>query len=351
MTYQQKTKAIWLRRMIKSTAVASVFVSSFGALAMAEPIELVYNIFIPSQALIVSEGLIPWARDVEAASNGTLKLTIPTSSIAPTPQLWDAVEDGLADIALVVNTFRSNQVTLPAILNIPLVDANAEQASRALWETHYKYFEAANEFGDLIPLGGFTTNGPHLMSVSKHVNNLEDLSGMKVRVEGANIVDLFDSLGATALGATGLDSFELLTGGIADAALAPFGSAVVQGQVGVTNEITTFPGGFSRSGFTLVMNRDKFESLPEDAQNALLSVSGVDLSARLGAIVDMEEVDGRETFLADGANITAAGPEFVDAVRQKGQFIVDQWLEAATARDLNAQEVLDFYYARIEASK
>lgn len=339
-----------LRGVIIATAAIALGVSMSSA-AFAKPIELIYNIFIPPQARVVRDGLEPWARQVEAASKGTLKLTIPTSSIAPTPKLWDAVEDGLADIALVVNASRANTVTLPTILNIPLMDGNAEQVSRALWETQVKYFSKAKEYGDLIPLAGFATNGPQIMATKRHVKTIEDLAGLKIRVEGAMIVKLFEALGASPLGATGLDTFQLLTGGIADASLSPFGSALVQGQVGVTNEITTFPGGFSRSGFTLVMNRAKFESLPTDAQNALISTSGVELSAHLGSVVDADEAAGRAAFIADHARITEAPEALVDTIRGRSQFIVNDWLAIAEKRGLSGLEILDYYRSRIAAAK
>lgn len=336
---------------LRGIALAAILAGSTVAPAVAEPVELIYNIFIPPQAGITRRGLIPWAEEVEAASNGTLKLTIPTASLAPVPKLWDAVEDGLVDVALVVNAFRANKIALPTILTIPLVDGGAEAVSRAWWETYEAHFRDVGEYGPFLPLAGFTTNGPHIMATKKHVTVPEDLSGLKIRVEGAEQVELFERLGATPIGQPGLNSFELLTGGVVDAGLSPFGSAMVQGQVGVTNEITTFPGGFSRAGFTLVMLRDRFDSLPEEAQKAILSTTGVELSARLGAIVDDEEVVGRKAFEDDGANITEAGPELVDLVRERGAFIIDKWLGLADERGLNGREVLDFYLSRVTAGE
>lgn len=336
---------------LRGVALAAVITGGSLAPAAAEPVELIYNIFIPPQAGITRHGLMPWAEEVEAASNGTLKLTIPTASLAPVPKLWDAVEDGLIDIALVVNAFKANRIALPTILTIPLVDGGAEAVSRAWWETYEAHFRDVDEYGPFLPLAGFTTNGPHIMATKKHINMPEDLAGLKIRVEGAEQLELFERMGATPIGQPGLNSFELLTGGVVDAGLSPFGSAMVQGQVGVTNEITTFPGGFSRAGFTLVMLRERFDSLPPEAQEAILSTTGVELSARLGAIVDEEEVTGRKAFEDDNANITEAGPELIELVRDRGGFITEKWVNMANEKGLNGQEVLDFYLSRVNAGE
>jgi len=340
-----------LRTSFHKMATASVVILGMGVSAQAEPIELIYNIFIPPQAGIVKNGLAPWAKAVEEASNGTLKLTIPTSSLAPPPLLWDAVEDGIADIALVVNAHRSKKVALPLIASLPLADGNAEQVSRAWWQTYETHFAAANEYKNFIPLAGFTTNGGHLMARDTLVQSIADFDGLKIRVEGANQVAIFKALGASPVGAPGLDSFELLTGGVVDAGVSPFGSAVVQGMVGVTNKVTMLPGGFSRSGFTIIMNKDKFESLPEAAQKALLSTSGVELSAKLGRAVDAEEVAGLETFKKDGATIVEASDEFVAEITKRVKFLEDEWLEIAAKRGLDGPKVLAYYRAQIAAGK
>lgn len=319
--------------------------------AAAEPQELIFNIFIPQHIPIVKDGLIPWAQQAEEASNGTLKLTIPSASIAPPPQLWDAVEDGLIDVALVVNTFRSKQITLPTILTLPLIDGDAEAVSRAWWETYEADFAAADEYGPFIAFSGFTTNGPHLMATSKQVTTPADFQGLKVRVEGSEQIQIFENLGATPVGQPGLNSFELLTGGVVDAGLSPFASAFAQGQLGVTNVITTFPGGFARSGFTIVMLKETFEGLPEEAQQALLSTSGADLAARLGAIVDQEEVDARKKFEEDGATITAASDELVAFVKENSAFLRQQWIDRANAAGLDGEAVLNRYMERVAAAQ
>jgi TRAP-type C4-dicarboxylate transport system substrate-binding protein len=338
------------KNTLLSMAVAAGMAFSAGG-ALAEPVELIYDVFIPHHIPIAKDGLIAWADDVETASNGTLEITVPSSGVAPVPQLWDAVEDGLVDIALVVNTFRSKQIQLPTILTLPLVDGNAEAVSRAWWETYEADFMTADEYGPFLALSGFTTNGPHLMATKKTVTKPEDFQGLKVRVEGSEQIQIFENLGATPVGNPGLNSFELLTGGVVDAGLSPFGPAIAQGQLGVTNVITTFPGGFARSGFTIVMLKERFESLPEDAKEALLSTSGAELAAKLGAIVDMEEVDGRKKFEEDGASITAASAEMVDFVRQASGFLRQQWIDRANAKGLDGEAVLGRYLDRVKAGK
>lgn len=337
-------------RKLGTLLAAGCLAASIGA-AQADPVQLIFNIFIPPQVPVHHQGLARWAEQVVADSNGTLSISIPSASLAPVPQLWDAVEDGLVDIALVVNAFKAHQITLPTILTLPLVDGNAEAVSRAWWETFEADFAAAGEYGDFLPLGGFTTNGPHIMATSRHVTTPQDLVGLKVRVEGAEQVQIFQNLGATPVGQTGMNSFEMLTGGIVDAGLSPFGSALAQGQLGVTNQITTFPGGFARSGFTIVMRRDRFDSLPPEAQEAILANSGVELAARLGAIVDGEEAAARAAFEAGGATITEASAELVAAVEEASAFIREAWIARANARGLDGEAVLARYLERVRDAR
>ncbi|MDA7598921.1 hypothetical protein N8835_02705 [Alphaproteobacteria bacterium] len=53
--------------------------------AFADSKELIFNVFIPQRAPLFSKALKPWAEEVEKVSGGSLKLTVPTSSLAPRP--------------------------------------------------------------------------------------------------------------------------------------------------------------------------------------------------------------------------------------------------------------------------
>jgi len=84
------------KRLLGMIGAASVILTTLHGPAIAQE-ELIFNVFIPRPAPLYKNGLEPWARDVEAASNGELKITIPTSTLAPPKKQYDIVQDGVAE--------------------------------------------------------------------------------------------------------------------------------------------------------------------------------------------------------------------------------------------------------------
>jgi TRAP-type C4-dicarboxylate transport system substrate-binding protein len=70
------------------------------------------------------------------------------------------------------------------------------------------------------------------------------------------------------------------------------------------------PGGFYRGSFALLMNQEKFDSMPKDIQDALETVFGLETSRLAGAVWDEIDREGRQATLdTPGNEIIVASPE------------------------------------------
>ena len=69
------------------------------------------------------------------------------------------------------------------------------------------------------------------------------------------------------------ESYELLSSGVADGTFFPSESIVSFKLDKVVKYATFFPGGFYSSSFGFFMNEDKWNKLPKQDQDAILSVS------------------------------------------------------------------------------
>ena len=117
-------------RALAALSAVAIAVSALVSPAAAQD-ELIFNVFIPRPAPLYKNALEPWAREVEAASNGALKITIPTSSLAPPKQQYDIVQDGVADISVAPLTFKRKQLGLDMLAALPLISETAKGASVA----------------------------------------------------------------------------------------------------------------------------------------------------------------------------------------------------------------------------
>lgn len=337
------------RRALGAIAAASIALGALATQSLAQE-ELIFNVFIPRPAPLYKNALEPWAREVEAASNGTLKITIPTSSLAPPPKQYDIVQDGVADISVAPVTFKRKKVGLDMIAGIPLISETAKGASVAAWETHEKFFADAGQWTDWVPLTFFTLGAPAILSNAHPINSRADLDGFKILAVGKDKIQNWKNLGATPVGGTGVRPFEIVSSGVADGATNPLGTAVTQGLLEATQHVTLVPGGMSgRAVFAVFIGRDRFEGLPDEARNALTSTSGAALAARIGAIMDKIDGSGLKKFRDKGISISTASPVFVAEIRAAGDFITESWIADATSAGIDAEVALEYFRSVAES--
>jgi len=324
--------------------------SSAATSASADPVEIILNNFLPPNFPIFREVISVWAEEVNAASNGTLHITIPTNSMAPFPRLWDVVQDRVADMGIVPLGTNDQNITLSTLLDIPMIgnDSSAITA-RALWDTYEAYFADAGEYEaqGLMPLTFFVIGGNQFFSRERRIETLADFAGLKIRGEGVNPLQMMTELGAAPVGAPGVQSFELLSNGVIDVSMNPFGPAMSLGLVGHAPEITTLPGGFFRPGFAIVINQEAFDELPADAQRALVETSGADLAERIGIVDDRTNEAGRQAFLDAGSTITPASDTLIAAVRERTAFVEQAWLENASRLGVAGPAALAFFRSEV----
>lgn len=303
--------------------------------------ELIFNVFIPRPAPLFKNALEPWAREVEAASNGALKITIPASSLAPPAKQYDIVQDGVADLSVAPLAFKRKKLGLDMLAALPLISSTAKGASVAAWETHREHIAAAGQWKDFVPLTLFTLGAPAILSNAGPITSTDQLKGFKVLAVGKDKISTWKNLGATPVGGSGQKPFEIVSSGVADGATNPLGTAATQGLLDATKHVTLVPGGMGgRATFAIFISRDRFEGLSEEAQNALTSTSGSTLAAKIGGIMDKIDGSGLKKFKDKGIAIHEADSELVAAINEAGAFVRQAWMVSASKAGIDAEAAL-----------
>jgi len=227
------------------------------------------------------------------------------------------------------------------IAGIPLIAPTATGASTAAWDTHQKFFADAGQWKDFVPLTLFTLGAPAILSNDRPLLSKEDLSGFKILAVGKDKIGTWKNLGATPVGGSGQKPFEVVSSGVADGTTNPLGTAVTQGLLEATKNVTLVPGGMSgRAVFAIFISRDRFEGLSQVAKDALTSTSGSALAEKVGGIMDKIDGSGLKKFQNKGIAIHEASPEFIADINAAGEFITDNWKATATKAGVDADAAL-----------
>src|SRR3989339_635553 len=88
--------------------------------AQAKPVTLKFATFVTPMHW-VSISLDNWAKEVDKRTNGRVKVTMfPANTLAPGPQILDAVTKGIADIGYASISYTQGRFPLTEVVGLPL---------------------------------------------------------------------------------------------------------------------------------------------------------------------------------------------------------------------------------------
>lgn len=281
-----------------------------------------------------------WSKWVEEATEGRVKVIVENYTAHP-KTLFDAVEDGIADVSFTVNAYLSGRFKLPGVAEIPGEISGAESGSVALWRTYKEHFETANEYEGLHVLGLFV-HGPGQLHTKFPVNSLSDMKGKKMRIGGGLVNILAERMEVTPVGAPAPKTYEMMQQGVVDGTFLPAQEQKFFRLTEVSSDLTLFPKGLYTTAFTMMMNPDVFASLSAEDQEAIMSVSGEKLSRLAGAAWGAADATGIAAAKEAGINVVHVGvddPINLELI-EMSKDIDQKWIESVEGRDVDAEAAL-----------
>ncbi|MBE0598956.1 MAG: TRAP transporter substrate-binding protein [Desulfuromonadales bacterium] len=227
--------------------------------------------------------LKPWVAQVEKATNGRVKIEVYYSqSLAKGKDTWAAVKDGIADLGWCFHGYWPGMTPLSDAVSLPALPfASAEAGSEAFWRLYENFPAIHNEFSPNKVLALFISTPYTLISAKKKIEKLEDLQGMKIRATGGPPTVQLQSFGGVPVLIPMPDTYVSLQKGVIDGMEAPWEAIHGFRLYEVVSHYTEAP--LPATYFSLVMNKKKWDQLPQDVQTAIMSVSGVEGSRFWGA--------------------------------------------------------------------
>jgi TRAP-type C4-dicarboxylate transport system substrate-binding protein len=230
-------------------------------------------------------------------------------------------------------------VTLPGL---PV--KNAEKGSEVLWRLYEKYPEVREGFKDNHVLLLFSSAPYHLITTKKQVKTLADLKGMKIRTTGGPPIDQMKALGAVPASVPMPGNYMAMQKGVTDGMGAPWDAIYSFRLYEVAPYFTYVP--LSCVYFSISINKNKWNSLSQDIQEAITSVSGLEAAKFFGANYHDSAKQGVFMKAKDsGFKITEYTPPPDELKRwedQGGKPVWGKWVKQMEAKGHSkAQEILN----------
>ena len=190
------------------------------------------------------------------------------------PDIWNAVKTGVADMGWCFHGYWPDMTPLSDVITLPsLPIKSSEKASEVLWKLYEKFPAIRNEYRDVHVLQLWASSPYFLITTKKQVKTMEDMKGMKIRVVGGPPTEQMKALGAVPTLIPMPDAYLAMDKGVIDGMGAPWEAIHGYRLYEIAKYYTLVP--LSAVYFSLSFNKQKWESLPRDIQEAITSVSGL----------------------------------------------------------------------------
>jgi TRAP-type C4-dicarboxylate transport system substrate-binding protein len=340
--------------LVRAGVTAAVIAACAGGAtsAMAQQVVLRLHYQLPAMSPIGANFLTPWAKKVEAESNGRIKIELyPSMQLGGTPpQLYDQVKDGVVDITWAPPGYTAGRFPKSEVFELPFISTNGEMTSPATWEFFQKHLK--DEFKDVQVLA-FHTNGPFLIHAKgAGVRKLEDMKGLKLRGPSRIINKLVETLGATPVGIPVPSVPDALAKGVIDGTLLPWEVTTPLRIAELVNTHTGFSGSRSLCVvlFVFAMNKAKYESLPPDLRKVIDDNSGATTSVWAGKGMDQGDLPGLEAAKKRGNDIVTLDVAETARWRKAAESVIDSWIADMKAKGIDGKALVDDARALIAKS-
>ncbi|QDC11381.1 TRAP transporter substrate-binding protein [Oceanicola sp. D3] len=330
-------------------AMGGVALAAFGATsALAQEVTLRMHQFLPPQANVPKLVLDKWAADVMEQSDGRIKVEhYPSMQLGgKPPELMDQAIDGSADIVWTVVGYTPGRYPRTEVFELPFMVTTAKAASRAYWEMFEDHMRDT-EFKDLHILGTWV-HGPGLFHTKDPIEVPADLDGMKIRGGSRTVNILLEKLGATPVGLPVPAVSEALSKGVIDGTTIPWEVTASLKVAELVENHTEFKDvSLYTLTFVLAMNKDKYESLPDDLKKVIDDNSGLEFSMFAGDTMEASDAPSRKIAEDLGNNIITLDEEATAEWRELAEPIYEEWVKDMEAKGIDGQALIDEARAKI----
>lgn len=327
-----------------------------SALMLATPATadttIVFNNFLSPNDKLWLDVMKPWIDDIERVTEGRVKFAVPSSSLAPPPEILNSVQQGVADGAFqMVGFLRESHPELQLSL-LPMSYFGNEETSVALWRTWETHFKGRNDLKDVELLGLVTTPPGSFLNMKKEpFQSLADLKGVKMWSLPGLASDTLAATGAVVSPGPAVRMYEVISGGVVDAfCCINFESLEVFNVIQYVGAATEVPGHLFAPAFAVFVRNDVMDSISPEDQARIREVSGEAL-ARRGSFGDPVEAEARQRAIDKGVPIVPASDAFVAELEQAFEPVRAAWFKAVEPLGIDGAAALAFYLEQQDAVK
>src|SRR6202046_401441 len=264
------------RRFLAAAAAVPVATMLGDSRARAED-HLKWTVFTPDNEVTFRTVMKPFAETVQRESDNAVVFDLfPNGALGRNPGSQpQMVVDGVADVAWVVPSYSPGRFPDTEVLELPGLFKDLRESS--LVATRLNQRKVFNDYGDFYVIGMWGT-APYSIHTNFPVASIKDLKGKTIRASSKNESAALRVFGAVPIGMPVTEIPEAISRGTISGTTSHLSPFFDFGLDRVTNN--HFFVGLGVVPLAIVMNKKKFDELPQSARTVIERNAGDPLTNR-----------------------------------------------------------------------
>ena len=331
---------------LKPTITAFLLAMSATMLSgslMAAEYNLKLHHLLGPKAPAHSKMLVPWAKKIEEASNGRVKIDIyPAMSLGGRPpQLIRQVRDGVVDLIWTVNGYTPGLFPRTEVFELPFIHTNNPTATNLAMREMFEE-DLAQEYTGIKVMFLHVHQGQAIHMVDKPVHKPSDLAGTKLRIPTRTGAWVIEALNAapTAMPVPALP--QALSKKVVDGALIPWEiipplklQDLTKYQIEGANKTR-----FGTTTFQVSMNEKSWNGLPKDIQNIFMDASDEAWVREVGNIWSKSDDFGIGLAVKAGNTHIILSEQETEAFKKVLEPVVDRWVNEVADQGIDGRALV-----------
>jgi TRAP-type C4-dicarboxylate transport system substrate-binding protein len=331
------------KTLVRGGVVATAVAIATGG-AAAQEFTFKLHHLLGAKAPAQTKMLEPWAKKIEDASGGRVKIDIyPAMSLGgKPPQLVRQVRDGVVDIIWTVNGYTPGLFPRTEVFELPFIHTNDPTATNlAMYDMFNDYL--ADDYKGMKVMFLHVHAGQAIQTVDKEIRKPSDFEGLKMRIPTRTGAWVIEALGAAPVAMPVPDLPQALSKKVVDGALIPWEIiAPLKLQDLTKYDIEGYDKTrFGTTTFQVSMNEDKWNSLPEDIQKIFMDASNEAWWGEVGKIWRASDDGGIGLAVKAGNTHVTLTEEETAAFKEKLEPVVQRWIDEVSAQGIDGQGLVD----------
>src|SRR5699024_2724808 len=285
------------------SATAAIFLINDLA-AAADDAQEVYKLTLASyQPPRAAEAIATkqWAEEINEATDGRVQIKFRfLEALLPGAETLAGVSDGRADLGYIADAYYPRELPLTNVAGLPFVTNNPEAQGRAfekLYTENEDFYQEWNSRNLHVLI--WAPVPPNAMALKEPIDTLGDLKGKKIRAIGYSAAA--DKLaGMTPVAISQSEVYEALQRGVVDGTSGSSFDILIDRDYQEVAPHFVDPRTGNYAVTLTVINKDVWESMPDDIKDAINTVSEAYLDMYLGKLEERETQACDELIEAGG---------------------------------------------------